>query len=221
MTAESQLAELLEACFVQVRVDGRFKGSGVLVGPGAVLTCAHVVAAGIASGAECVVVHQGENHAALLRHHTASDTADGRVPDPYPWPDLAWLEVTGLEECWAWVELDPLPPRPGDTLVGRGFSEAFESGVPSGQPARYRVEGRVARGDGERWQLTEAQAAPGMSGTPLVNTRTGRLTGLLTRSRESETDLGGWSVHTQQGLTEDACFQPLLQSDRRLGGRSP
>ena len=223
----ADLSALLEHCVVRIEAAGRFKGSGVIVAPGQVLTCAHVVAAAVRDGETVTVVHGEVVLPVVVRNHTPSGTSDGRVPDPYPWPDLAWLEVEDPRAEFppaagvGGVELDVSPPRVGDVVLGRGFSEAFEKGVPSGHPAGFRVEGPVERPDGTRWQLTDAQAAPGMSGSPLLNTRTGRLLGLLTRSRDTETDLGGWAVHAWTGLVNGQGFADLIsqvQSNRADAG---
>ncbi len=201
------LGELLAGCAVAVHVGGTFKGSGVLVAGGEVLTCAHVVASAVRDGKTITVAHEGVAVEGTVRHHTADSRASGQ--GPYSWPDLAWLEVPGLAGQ-PWVELDRVAPREDDELVGRGFSDQLEKNVPSRHPARYLIEGSVDREEGTRWQLKDAQVAPGMSGTGLANPRTGRLLGLLTRSRDTDTDLGGWAVHAHSALESDPGFADLL-----------
>ncbi|WP_346619577.1 tetratricopeptide repeat protein [Blastococcus montanus] len=200
-------------CAVRINTAEDFAGSGVLVAPGQVLTCAHVLAAAAQEGAAISVVYGGRTWAAQLRAMQPAPPTGGTLPSPYGWPDLAWLDVPGLTDH-PWAELDTATPGRGEELVGYGFSEAFQAGVPAGQWGSYRVDGPVDTGVGQRWQLSAAQAAPGMSGTGLINPATGRLFGLLTRTRDADTDAGGWAVHAHPALTALPGFNDLLDLAR-------
>jgi hypothetical protein len=209
------LASLVAATAVRIETAFEFAGSGVLVAPGQVLTCAHVVASAAHRSLPINVVHAGDcfRDEITLKALAPEPPSNGVIPSPYGWPDLAWLDVAGLTDH-PWVELDTSTPALGDILLGYGHSETFQAGAPAGHRATYRVDGPVDTNVGKRWQLSAAQAAPGMSGTGLIYPATGRLFGLLTRTRAVDTNLGGWAVAAYPAITAHPRFAPLRNLNR-------
>jgi hypothetical protein len=211
------LSDLLVQSAVRVDTSSGY-GSGVLVAGGQVLTCGHVLHPRKESVR--VVLADGSQHAARVRE-VLTPPAPGQSGGPFPWPDLAWLSIDRIDHPV--VQIDPDPPRygpDGDLVWTYGHSRSLDSGQVRAQPGTYRVEGFSPEAGpaptlapehpqaGEplqarqrvRWQLAAGQAAPGMSGAPLLNQRTGRVLGLLTRSRHRDTDLGGWAVSLRDAV---------------------
>ena len=197
-------------------------GTGVFIAPGQVLTCAHVVARAAEHGDSIVVRYKGSEYAAQARVVEPSPPA-GELPNPYPWPDLAWLSVEFTSHPCAQVDSEPplLSPRE-DRVWAFGYTRAFDPSTMTATPGNFYVEGPIGEIESRRWQLRNAQAPAGMSGAPILNIRTGRLLGLLTRSRNPETELGAWAIAISDAFGRSPRFAELSQSNQtfhELDGR--
>ncbi|MEV4513940.1 tetratricopeptide repeat protein [Dactylosporangium sp. NPDC049525] len=181
----------LQSFVVRIRdAAGRTLGSGVLVAPGWALTCAHVVA-----GADDVVLEtSGEGRPARV----ALRSAPPRFGGLWPFPDLAVLrfDAAGGVHPIAPLDIAGWPARagrepvlPDDTVTGWGFARREEGRDPPGSPASFVVEG--VEGDGFI-TLKAGEAKPGLSGAPLVSPRVGTVVGLMSATRGTGVELGGY-----------------------------
>ncbi|MFE7111104.1 trypsin-like peptidase domain-containing protein [Streptomyces sp. NPDC057575] len=194
-------------------VDGSPRGTAFFVAPGRALTCAHVVA--VATG-------QPDRITLRLRDRRLSvetcrcEPMQDRITDPYPLPDAALLGFAADDHPWvSCQDAEPvLYPEP-DRLYTAGWTDTFERrGRPRLIPASLRYEGGFLDtdwADGEdggddtgedawRLQLRDGRISGGMSGAPVLNERTGRVCAMLTRTRDAQSDLGGWAVPVGRAL---------------------
>ncbi|MGH3844848.1 MAG: S1 family peptidase, partial [Pseudonocardiaceae bacterium] len=176
-----------------VRVDGEDRqpqGTGFFVAPGWVLTCAHVVKA-----AEKVLIVP--RSATEVPGTVAARSAARVGPSAFwPFPDLALirLDIAVDHPC---VLLDTRTPLDGECHAW-GYAKREETVVPTGSPASFRFEG--VEGD-DYLKLKAGQAAPGLSGAPLVCPGRRAVVGVMTMTRDKRDDLGGWSAPISALLT--------------------
>jgi hypothetical protein len=162
---------------------GDGSGTGFVVGPDAVLTCHHVISGGkgisVASGADSF---------------TVSDMTLPPVRGRQPVFDLAVLHVAvpGVPA----VVLDDKAPEPGDHLHTFGFTDHY----PQGDSALFVYEGPSMEKDQGLLRLRSAQARPGLSGAPLLSQRTGKVVGVVSRSRGRDSDIGARAVPIELAL---------------------
>jgi hypothetical protein len=194
----SSLDDLLYRCTVRVEVGGKQKGTGFFVAPGMVLTCAHVVedVTGQPTAQPIEMYwHWGG------RHHTAQIQNTDFLPKPYP--DLALLRA-GEELEHPCVYLDRYSDvQLDDKLYSYGYTEEYENG----DSAYFDYEGPSH--DPDFLKLKNAQASHGMSGAPLLDRRTGAVCGILKRSRNPNSDLGGRAVSASTILSSFPELQEL------------
>ncbi|MEQ4610872.1 trypsin-like peptidase domain-containing protein [Streptomyces cavourensis] len=201
------LHRLLAECTAQVLVDGSPRGTAFFVAPGRALTCAHVVA--VAAGQPDRITLRLRNRRLSVEQCRCEPMQD-RITDPYPFPDAALLGFAADDHPWvSCQDAEPvLYPEP-DRLYTAGWTDSFERrGRPRLIPASLRYEGGFLDtdwADGEddgdetgqdawRLQLRDGRISGGMSGAPVLNERTGRVCAMLTRTRDAQSDLGGWAV---------------------------
>lgn len=185
MRGVDRLAGLLRHAVVQVAADGRF-GSGVLVAPGFLLTCAHVVASG--HGAAVRVRWAGREYAATVRY-ASPPTGHG----VWTYPDLAVVELDQPPQGHPCAWLDQRWPSVGGQLLALGYSDVYRAGaVP--HPALLDYDGPRPYGDGDMLQLAGREIADGMSGGPVLNPATGGVCGLVKATRLPNAALGGLAV---------------------------
>ncbi|WP_030674534.1 S1 family peptidase [Streptomyces sp. NRRL B-1347] len=192
---EDPLLDLLARCTVSIRERGgrsAGEGTGFLVGPGLVLTCAHVVA----SDDHPQVFLEGRALTATVRARYPQE----RGPSRHPPPDLALLDVDVADHPW--VELDQRQARAGrdrDELLALGWTRALDDGTPGARPALHSM-GYVCEGtvDVDGHQLLELDGRPiidRMSGGPVLNLRTGRVAAVMRMAHHDHfLSTGGWAV---------------------------
>ncbi|NLG22239.1 MAG: hypothetical protein GX555_12515, partial [Actinomycetales bacterium] len=182
---------------VQVRTaDGQVPlGTGVLVAPGWALTCAHVVegldevrlvpdrGAGISGQGAAPLQVQ-----AAVRARSADREPDARSAF-WPFPDLAVLELHGWtgHVCAPLMAADPVRTVSPHAW---GFGRR-EDDVPSpGGAASFTHVGT----DGDGYLTLKAgDAAPGLSGAPLVCPQHRAVVALASVSRDPRDARGGWA----------------------------
>lgn len=164
--ASRTLEDALRACCVRIDVGGRHAGSGFFAAPGVVVTCRHVLRLGDLSSDEAgarvaVISPEGGEYRVL-------DTREHSVED-----DLAIMRVEPAH-THAFVLLDS-GFRARDPYRAYGFSEEH----PDGALSTLVVAGWL---EADRiLEVDPAGVRRGMSGSPVLNVRTGAVCGVLTR----------------------------------------
>lgn len=155
---------------------GAARGTGFFAGPGQVLTCAHVV-----RDAKAVrVVWKGKNYDATIERMQPErwDATTAIIPDiallRIPFRDHPHAEIDGncdpTDELYGWAY--PVTRDTGDSFQG-----ACEGPDGSGL-IKFR----------------DTVIAPGMSGAPILNLRTGKVCGMLKVTRDKDRPSGGRAV---------------------------
>ncbi len=200
----SQLENLLQLCTVKLSVPGRTRlGTGFFVAPDLILTCNHVVSGDARQDrdlGQSVTVKWG----AQENFVDAVAVVERSLPDPY---DLALLRVA--------LPIDANPPcvyldtviQSRDQLYLFGYPD---EDFPNGCPVTFDCEGLT--GDNPALiKFALGQVRPGMSGSPLLNQRTGKVCGIVKFTRNRSTDLGGGAVQTSVILAQ---FPELVEQQR-------
>jgi hypothetical protein len=202
------LIDLLNRATVRIDIGDELAGTGFFVAAGHVLTCTHVVeAARLASTTQWSDVNIVDSTGAV---HTP--TGQSRIDVE---SDLGWLRLASAPSEVPFVLLDETV-EVDDELYAYGFPK----GVPSGSPGTFVAEG-LQGGPPLLIKFKSGQVRPGMSGAPLLNRRTGAVCGVLRRTRDEETDLGGYGIPTallsQVPILEDLLSKnsQAAQSDKR------
>ena len=178
-----------------VRIDssaGKPLGTGFFAAPGYVLTCAHVVndlgEAAVVPTAPAVDVGAGLWRVAAR----SSSPPPGWQSALWPFPDLAVLYADGETDhpCPLLMACDPA----GDQRCHSWGYAQYQAGVvPDGSPASFRFDGVNGVTSGYL-ELRDGQAAPGLSGSPLVCPVRRAVVGVVAASKGTRTDLGGWAA---------------------------
>lgn len=189
MDHHESLESLLIASTVKIKC-GSVTGTGFFVAPNTILTCAHVMQERTCS------VEWGDRQATGSVRLRLPDS-DGPASGPYPAPDLAVVDVAGADGH-PYVEIDPESPiagPAGDALWAAGFSERYARDKWSVTQAAFSASG-VENYDGQELIRVTGPSpiVPGMSGGPVLNTRTGWVCGVLKRTADDRVPTGGWVV---------------------------
>ncbi len=179
------LDELLRQCIVKILVPNDW-GTGFFVGEGAILTCAHVVAA-VEAGGTVTFVWQGQEHDATVVHKGLPTQAD-----------VALLRFTPFSDALPCVYLGA-EAQPFQRAFTYGFPQDFQAG---GFPATGQFDGRGKDVDGaEVLGFSQMQVKPGRSGSPLLNLDTGYVCGIIKFTHEQAGNFGGGAVPVAEILT--------------------
>ncbi|MFV0260316.1 MAG: serine protease, partial [Acidimicrobiales bacterium] len=171
----------------------------MLVAPGRALTCAHVVHSHDIVRLEAATpIRAGgigtESADAEVICRSAPPEIEGRL---WPFPDLAVLAWENDGVAHPVAPLHPAFPqrRPvdGDRVGAWGYGRREDGMEPPGQGVGFDCEGYV---EDDLWPLTAGQAPPGLSGAPIVSPTTRTVIGLVSASRDVETDLGAYATPT-------------------------
>jgi hypothetical protein len=171
MAIDQEFERLIQKCCVRIESGGN-SGTGFFVTPSQVLTCDHVVKAD-----SSVIVDALGN-----QHRTAG-------VDRLPELDLAILELETPVPDASCAKLGS-QVGPSDGCYSFGFPLAGE---------RQRADARTMWIEGNIFERDEivfnnAQIAPGQSGSPMVNFRTGLVCGVVSKTRDRDSDLGGRAI---------------------------
>ncbi|NJO73569.1 MAG: NACHT domain-containing protein [Leptolyngbyaceae cyanobacterium RM1_406_9] len=191
----SQLEHLLQQCTVKL-THRQGWGTGFFVAPGWILTCAHVVQA-----AEPIQVqwHQ-ENWLQAIVERSLSH--------PY---DLALLRValpTHINPPCVYLDEEA---QSRDPLYLFGYPD---EGDRNGEPRTFNCDGITGSAIASIL-FNLGQVRPGMSGSPLLNQRTGKVCGIVKFTRDRSSDLGGGAVPTRVVLEQ---FPQLRELQREFHG---
>jgi tetratricopeptide (TPR) repeat protein len=202
----SQLEDLLHQCTVRLNISGCMGwGTGFFVTPGLILTCAHVVKK---ASTEHPIQVRWKND-----EKWAQAFIERSLPDPY---DLALLKVlqlgAGNPPC---VSFDTTMIQSRDPLYLFGYPD---DDFPNGCPATFDCEG-LTGDEPSLIKIASGQVRPGMSGSPLLNQRTGYVCGIVKFTRDRSSNLGGGAIHSGTILAQfpELFEQQMLfhQQDRR------
>lgn len=171
------IEELIEKCTVKIKIPGirNEYGTGFFIAPSVILTCAHVVRE--PEGTEIFFIsHGSENHrSAKIMYHFPKEV------------DLAILQTTSYTTSFCVYIGNEIQPR--DPCFAFGYTDA-QQGHPEGDPVTLECEG-LAGSHYRTIKLKGGQIRPGMSGSPLLNQKTGKVCGVINKSRSRQTILGG------------------------------
>lgn len=197
-----QLEELLQQCIVKLLHPNQMGwGTGFFASPELILTCAHVVQ-----------MKQGQLIEVCWQNRKFESVVELLLPDPF---DIALLRVAiPLDVNPACVYLDT-EVRSRDPLYLFGYPD---HDFPNGCPATFDCEGFT--GDIPALiKFALGQVRPGMSGSPLLNQRTGKVCGIVKFTRDRTTNLGGGAVPVQIVLDQFPQLKKLQKNfhyiDRR------
>ncbi len=182
--------ELLPACAVRVDVGGQHRGTGFFVAPGKVVTCAHVVE-------EAKLTSQT---AASLITIVSDDQPRPAAPALIdPDTDLALLQVAAASTDTCVLLHHSLRSR--DSLHSFGFPGRH----PRGEPTTLEAEGETPD---HRYKVKGGQVRGGLSGSPVLNLRTGAVCGVLKSTRDERTDIGGYAIPIAELFRLDSTLRP-------------
>ncbi|HEY9626729.1 MAG TPA: serine protease [Coleofasciculaceae cyanobacterium] len=192
----SQLEDLLQHCTVKITIPNRVGwGTGFFVAPEWILTCAHVV------GARGQLVQ--------IRWQNQENWAEAIVEQSLPDCDLALLRLM--------LPNDTNPPcvyldaeiRSRDPLHLFGYPD---QDFPNGCPATFSCEG-LTGDEPALIKFALGQVRPGMSGSPLLNQRTGKVCGIVKFTRDRSIDLGGGAIAASVILSQ---FPELVEFQQQF-----
>jgi hypothetical protein len=193
------VAEDFKDCTVRLRQGRVLLGTGFFVGPGLVVTCAHVV-----DGFESVDLdYGGHPYPGTVIRKEIADAVEQIL-----FPDIALISVSSVEGSA--VELED-SFEPDDSLLAWGYPEE----APNGDSMNGTCEGSRCFGSLRSQTLIKfklTQVAPGSSGSPLLNLRTGRVCGMLKRTRSQYSAEGGFGIRAEALLA----LSEIEEAQRRL-----
>ena len=196
------LENVLQHCTVKITVpDKRGHGTGFIVAPGLLLSCAHVVRG---DNNQChkepVKIWQKQNF-----------ISEAEVTKWLPDLDIALLKFSPPPDSeFPCVYLDEAVAS-GDELYIFGYPD---QDYPNGCPVTFNSEGLT----GDEPPLIKfklGQVRPGMSGAPLLNQRTGKVCGVVKFTRSRGDDLGGGAVTKSVIISQFSALAELQQRFHR------
>lgn len=160
-------------------------GTGFLVAPGRVVTCAHNVPA--VPGRTHVVVYEHTEYPAEVLVREPPQGAEAL----YSYPDVALLSVPFNDHPCVPISQAEATPEAGRELDAYGCPRLGEH--PVWEHMTLISEGeRIPAGTEHVFVKTKGgQVQPGASGAGVIDARTGELVGMLTQTRDPTLDLGG------------------------------
>jgi hypothetical protein len=176
---------LLPACTVSIDLGGSHSGTGFFVEPGTVVTCHHVIEAALLASPEA------RPEITITRYTPSEEDGEeyefldfGNTPERSE-GDLAFIRVEAIPGQLCAV-LDE-GYQSSDDLATFGYPLDEERGAPR----MFVAEGRT--GD-KHQQFAQGQVVPGLSGSPLLNLRTGAVCGVVRETRDMSQPIGGYAV---------------------------
>ncbi|MCG9889587.1 MAG: tetratricopeptide repeat-containing serine protease family protein [Thermosynechococcaceae cyanobacterium MS004] len=193
----SELESFLNQCTVKLsRPEETGWGTGFFVTPEWILTCTHVI-------------EQTDQQTIRVKLQSTQNWATAIVvkslPEPY---DLALLKVTSpVDRNTPCAYLEDKAVQSRDELYMFGYPD---KDFPNGCPVTFTCEG-LTGDEPALIKFAAGQVRPGMSGSPLLNQRTGKVCGIIKFTRERSSDLGGGAVPSTIILTQ---FPELVEQQR-------
>jgi tetratricopeptide (TPR) repeat protein len=181
---DQRLEHLLKHCTVKIEAHN-VTGTGFFVAPQLVLTCVHVVQQALLDSVS--LVWQGQE-----------DTISAEVESFNKTLDIALLRInedTLDQHPCVWLDSQL---KIGDACYSYGYPEDY----PHGDAATFEYEGDSRTESTWLLKVKGGQANFGASGSPLVNLRTGGVIGMLSLSRNPNTDLGARAIPAEIMLSK-------------------
>ena len=192
-----QLERLLESCTVKLSIPSKTGwGTGFFVAPGLILTCHHVV-------------KDLKNGTVHVCWQNQEDFTEAIVERSLPELDLALLRFSPSVVDLPCVYLDE-SFQADDSLYTYGYPDDF----PQGASVTGKCEG-IATDKQPLIKFKAGQVRPGLSGSPLLNQRTGKVCGIVKFTRDRTIDLGGGAVPTSEILSQFLELKELQQAFHR------
>jgi CHAT domain/Trypsin-like peptidase domain len=190
MANETIELDLLPRCTVRVDVAGAPKGTGFFVAPGTVVTCAHVIESQRLSPGDMdpaieIVLSGGDVRYPMQRRSGGDWRQD----------DVALLQLVNSVDHPCVLLASGLLPR--DPLHSFGFPDNHPEGIPT------KLDADGFTGDKRLLRFTEGQVLVGMSGSPVYNARTGAVCGMVKKSTDPRSALGGYGIRVETLLQLD------------------
>lgn len=157
--------------------ESRHDGTGFFVAPHFILTCAHVVKTAEEKGQSIYGVTSDKEKLELNLIYCSENSAK---------LDLALLEIKDKNKKFSFLKLDK-EVQSKDNLYSYGYPEKY----PDGDTNTFEYIGF----DGKNLlKFKLGNVKPGWSGSPLLNTRTNKVCGMIIRTLDRNIDLGGRAV---------------------------
>ena len=181
-----RIDQLLAECTVQLNVSstaGSQKGTGFLVAPGLILTCEHVVRGSEENSIQLIGQQQQElGKVAIVKESKINDLALLNFI-PFFGQDLPCVAIDSSFQ-------------PGDQLYMYGYPDNF----PEGTSVTADCEGSAKDGGQSLIKFKGGQFRPGISGSPVLNWRTGKVCGVVKFTLDRSSRLGGGAVPVETVL---------------------
>jgi tetratricopeptide (TPR) repeat protein len=173
------LDDLLNDCTVRIKTEGGH-GTGFFVAPGLIMTCAHVIEDALKKNTPITAYFNFNQKAFPVGQVGKEDIFAAS------YPDLVLLRVDIRDHPCVLLGLEY-----------RAFTDFYSYGYtkdhPDGESTTVECEGTFEDG-GTLIKLKEGQVKPGSSGSPLLNKKTGSVCGMIARTRDRTSDLGGAGI---------------------------
>jgi hypothetical protein len=213
---DSSIPAALEERYLRTVVfidDGTSKGTGCFVGPGLVLTCAHVVAEALRENRKVTLRWAGHERIAQTAEAIVRDCQPAPpptptpLPEPYSYPDLALLETEAKDHEVA--VLTPYLPELEESVYVYGITQA----QPKGDSRIFKYEGPSDAFENRALRLKGSEGAAGNSGAPVLCHRLGAVCALVKATLQEGTLLGARAVPVAMALS---CFPSVVDAQRVL-----
>ncbi|MDJ0730887.1 MAG: trypsin-like peptidase domain-containing protein [Crocosphaera sp.] len=189
------LERLLQRCAVKVTVPGQMGwGTGFFVAPGQILTCFHVI-------------KNAQNGQVNVSWQNEENWTEAVIEEGHELLDIALLKLRDVVDSIPCVHLDD-----GFQAEDRFYIYGYPDDFPGGASVTGQCEG-TAQDQQTLIKFKAGQIRPGLSGSPILNQRTGKVCGMVKCTRDRSFDLGGGAVPVEAILTT---FPHLLEEQRRF-----
>ncbi|TYK53128.1 trypsin-like peptidase domain-containing protein [Actinomadura decatromicini] len=191
MGSNTALARYVDSCVVQVPTGRVRGGSGFLVAPGKVLTCAHVLGPKNGSGHAITdraeICWNGGFYAGSVRM-VPSENSGKTLWD---FPDLALISLDWPPEAHPYVPLSNELPDDHSLLYATGFKDIYGWDESELGGVWVNYDAPLSSSTNSWLALAEGEFAAGMSGGPILDPERGAICGILTTARKLGFPHGG------------------------------